>query len=127
MIVEHSLPETVVAWLEDENQPMPPRQILSTLCKDTARFLAQQAEGKSVEVRVPPFVAVQCVPGLSHTRGTPPNIVELPPRQWLRIAYGYASLDSLIHTPGVTISGTRAMEIARWLPLTMKKDKKHIR
>src|SRR3954463_4113044 len=35
------------------------------------------APGRSVEVRVPPYGAIQCVEGPTHTRGTPPNVVEL--------------------------------------------------
>ncbi|MDO4909231.1 MAG: sterol carrier family protein [Corynebacterium sp.] len=109
-------PQTA-AWLRDEQAPMPDRAVLSRLVKESARTLEKIAPGKSVEVRIPPFVAVQCVEGLTHRRGTPPNIVELPPRQWLRLAAGLIHLDELENTPKVTISGTRAKEIARWMPL----------
>ena len=33
--------------------------------------------GKSVELRIPPFCAIQCVAGGNHRRGTPPNTVEM--------------------------------------------------
>ena len=54
----------------------------------TARTLAEIAPGASVEVRVPPFVAVQCISGPRHTRGNPPNVVETDPRTWLLLATG---------------------------------------
>ena len=54
----------------------------------TARTLAATAPGASVEVRVPPFVAVQCISGPRHTRGNPPNVVETDPRTWLLLAAG---------------------------------------
>ena len=56
--------------------------------RDAVRFLleelAAQAPGRSVEVRVPPYGAVQCVEGPRHTRGTPPNVVEIDPMTWVR-------------------------------------------
>ena len=54
-------------------------------------MLAAQAPGRSVEVRIPPFVAVQAVAGPRHTRGTPPNVVETDPVTWLRLATGRAA------------------------------------
>lgn len=50
--------------------------------------LAARAPGRSVEVRVPPHAAVQCVEGPRHTRGTPPNVIETDPRTWLELATG---------------------------------------
>ena len=81
----------------------------------TARTLAAVAPGASVEVRVPPFVAVQCIAGPRHTRGTPPNVVETDPRTWLLLATGLLELDAA--GPEVEVSGARAPEIAEWLPV----------
>ena len=64
----------VLPWLAGEAE-QPPRAVVGAAVKTTARWLAQQVPGHSVEVRVPPHVAVQCVPGPRHTRGTPPNVV----------------------------------------------------
>lgn len=80
------------------------------------RTLAGDAPGKSVEVRVPPFAAVQCVEGLSHTRGTPPNVVETDPRTWLELATGLLGWADAVESGRVTASGSRA-DLARWLPL----------
>jgi len=49
-----------------------------------------------------------------HTRGTPPNVVETDPTTWLRLVTG---LDTITNNPAVTSSGTRAGEVADWLPL----------
>lgn len=83
----------------------------------TARTLAAVAPGASVEVRVPPFVAVQCVSGPRHTRGTPPNVVETDPRTWLLVAAGLMRFEDASAIGKLTLSGTRASEICHWLPL----------
>ena len=75
-------------WLRDDTRPVPGRSDLAAAVRLTARTLAAQAPGASVEVRIPPFVAVQCVSGPRHTRGTPPNVVETDPRTWLLLATG---------------------------------------
>ncbi|PRQ11302.1 hypothetical protein C1Y63_07050 [Corynebacterium sp. 13CS0277] len=83
----------------------------------SARTLAHLAPGHAVELRIPPFVAVQCIDGPRHTRGTPPNVVELPPQVWLQLARGERTLEEVAGLAGVEISGTRAGEIAHYLPL----------
>ncbi|GAS94489.1 hypothetical protein RMCC_1455 [Mycolicibacterium canariasense] len=104
----------VADWLRDDSLPAPDRPVLAEAVRLTARTLAALAPGASVEVRVPPFVAVQCIDGPRHTRGTPPNVVEADPRTWLRVATGLQSIDA---APGMTMSGSRAGEIADWLPV----------
>ena len=75
------------------------------------------APGASVEVRVPPFVAVQCISGPRHTRGNPPNVVETDPRTWLLLATGLIELADAAASGAVQLSGARAGEIAPALPL----------
>lgn len=104
---------TVGQWLQDESAPEPTRAELAAAVRLTARTLAAMAPGASVEVRIPPFVAVQCIEGPRHTRGTPPNVVETDPRSWLRLVTGLIGIDA----PGLHLSGSRAAEIAQWLPL----------
>ena len=53
-----------------------------------AGMLPARYPGRSVEVRVPPFTAVQCIEGPRHTRGTPPNVIETDPLTFLRLATG---------------------------------------
>ncbi|OAT67455.1 hypothetical protein AWB85_12410 [Mycobacteroides immunogenum] len=107
----------VAEWLRDEQAPEPPRAALADAVRFTARTLAADAPGASVEVRVPPFVAVQCISGPRHTRGTPPNVVETTPRTWLLLVTGLLTLERAVADRAVSASGSRAAEIAGWLPL----------
>ncbi|GAB2666022.1 sterol carrier family protein [Gordonia jinhuaensis] len=107
-------------WLraaDDEDVSAPGRTELASAVRGSARTLAEVAPGSSVEVRVPPYVAVQCIEGPRHTRGTPPNVVETDPRTWLRLVTGLIDLDTAITEGLVSASGSRARDIAGWLPL----------
>ena len=66
---------------------------------------------------MPPFVAVQCIEGPRHTRGNPPNVVETDPRTWLLLATGLLTFEAAAESGALTASGTRAGEIAGWLPI----------
>jgi hypothetical protein len=81
--------------------------------------LAEVAPGNSVEVRVPPLGATQCIQGPRHTRGTPPNVVELSPRVWFDLALGTLSWESAVAENLVSSSGVRA-SLEGVLPLTLK-------
>jgi hypothetical protein len=107
----------VADWLRDESRPAPDRDALATAVRLTARTLAAVAPGASVEVRIPPFAAVQCISGPRHTRGTPPNVVEADPRTWLLLATGLVPVEEARATGALTLSGSRAGEIGHWLPL----------
>jgi hypothetical protein len=104
-------------WLRDDTRPAPSRADLAAAVRLTARTLAAQAPGASVEVRVPPFVAVQCISGPRHTRGTPPNVVETDPRTWLLLATGLLAVTDASAAGALHLSGSRAGEIQSWLPL----------
>ena len=104
-------------WLRDDRQTAPARAELAEAVRLTARTLAEVAPGASVEVRVPPFVAVQCISGPKHTRGNPPNIVETDPRTWLLLATGLLEIADAAATGVLQLSGSRAGEVAEWLPL----------
>lgn len=104
-------------WLRGEVEDKPARTQLAAAVRLSARTLEQIAPGSSVEVRVPPFVAVQCIEGPRHTRGTPPNVVETDPRTWLSLATGLLGFDAAVEGGAVSASGGRAGEIAHWLPL----------
>ncbi|MQY19390.1 hypothetical protein NRB20_24790 [Nocardia sp. RB20] len=107
----------VSEWLREENSQAPARTELAAAVRGTARTLAAGAPGGSVEVRVPPFVAVQCIEGPRHTRGTPPNVVETDPRTWLLLATGLLDYDEAVNSGALTVSGIRASELAHWLPI----------
>jgi len=78
--------------------------------------LAATAPGRSVEVRVPPYAAVQCIEGPRHTRGTPPNVVEMDAPTWLELATGRLSWSAAVDSGRVAASGDRA-DISAWLPI----------
>jgi hypothetical protein len=106
----------VLPWLAGEAE-QPPRAVVGAAVKTTARWLAQQVPGHSVEVRVPPHVAVQCVPGPRHTRGTPPNVVETDALTWLRLASGQLAWGTAVADGKVVASGNRA-DLSGYLPLS---------
>lgn len=108
----------IAEWIRgEEGASKPPRAALAAAVRLSARTVAEQAPGHSVELRVPPFVAVQCIDGPRHTRGTPPNVVECDPLTWLRVATGLLSFDEA-HAQGlIDASGSRAGEIAPLLPV----------
>jgi hypothetical protein len=83
----------------------------------TLGWLAQAHPGRSVEVRVPPYGAVQAVAGPRHTRGTPPNVVETDPATWLGIVSGRVRWSDAVGDGRVRASGTRS-DLSELLPLT---------
>lgn len=90
---------------------------LKLLTRHFLAVLAQQAPGRSVEVRVPPYAAVQAVPGVRHTRGTPPAVVELDAPTWIALATGGTSWQEAVEQGSVRASGERA-DLTPFLPLT---------
>lgn len=116
----HQVRQAVVAvgpWLRDEATAAPLRTELAAAVRLSARSLAADAPGAAVELRVPPFVAVQCIAGPRHTRGTPPNVVETDPRTWLLLVTGLLDFAQARATGALQASGLRAGEVARLLPL----------
>jgi hypothetical protein len=95
----------------------PSRAVQRAAVSYTLGLLASRAPGRSVEVRVPPFAAVQCVPGPRHTRGTPPNVVETDPLTWLDLATGELTWAAAVAAGRLRASGQRA-DISAYLPLT---------
>ncbi|GAA4431535.1 sterol carrier family protein [Actinokineospora soli] len=104
----------VLPWLDGADQP--PRPALALAVRTSLKLLAGIAPGRSVEVRVPPFAAIQCVEGPRHTRGTPPNVIETDPRTWLELATGRLTWPDAVATGRVTASGNRA-DLSTQLPL----------
>lgn len=81
--------------------------------------LAEVAPGNSVEVRVPPLGATQCIEGPRHTRGTPPNVVEMSPRVWFDLAVGNIRWEDASAGHLVSSSGVRA-SLDEVLPLKLR-------
>jgi hypothetical protein len=78
--------------------------------------LEQRHPGKSVEVRVPPYAAVQCVAGARHTRGTPPAVVEADAVTWVALARGRLEFATAVRDGRVRASGERS-DLSGLLPL----------
>ena len=93
------------------------RATRGTAVRYTLEELGTRAPGRSVEVRVPPFGAVQCVEGPTHTRGTPPNVVESDAETWLGLATGSLAWAQALASGRLRVSGTRAT-LDTLLPLT---------
>jgi Bacterial SCP ortholog len=94
----------------------PDRVALRLTVRVLADTLATAHPGRSVEVRIPPFAAVQCIPGPRHTRGTPPNVVETDPATFVALACGFESWDAAVRDGRVHASGERA-DLRAFLPL----------
>ena len=95
----------------------PERAVLRDAVRELLAALSARAPGRSVEVRIPPFGAIQCVAGPRHTRGTPPNVVETDPMTWLLLATGRLSWADATAEGRVRASGIRT-DLSELLPLT---------
>ncbi|QDZ15232.1 sterol carrier family protein [Humibacter ginsenosidimutans] len=84
------------------------RDATATAVRFLLQALADKVPGNAVEVRVPPFGAVQCIEGPRHTRGTPPNVIEMDAPTWLALATGRAAWPDVMASGVVHASGTRA-------------------
>ena len=89
---------------------------LRALTKHYLGLLVARAPGNSVEVRVPPYAAVQCVAGSRHTRGTPPAVVEADPKTWVALARGLLAWADARADGRVSASGERS-DLSDYLPL----------
>lgn len=99
------------------------RAVTATAVRFLLQVMADRYPGGAVEVRVPPFGAVQCIEGLQHTRGTPPNVVEMAPAVWLHLATGRRGWTEAVEAGAVQASGSRADLSARlpvWRPLVAR-------
>ena len=86
------------------------------LVKHYLAVLAERAPGNSVEVRIPPYAAVQVIPGVRHTRGTPPAVIETDGETWLALATGRTSWHEAVRDGVVVASGERT-DHTPYLPL----------
>lgn len=96
------------------------RDTTATAVRYLLQVLAETAPGNTVEVRVPPFGAVQIIEGPTHTRGTPPNVVETDAAVWLRLATGSLDWADAVAQGLVSASGGRA-DLAAHLPVAWQR------
>ncbi len=92
------------------------RDTTATAVRYLLQLLAERAPGNTVEVRVPPFGAVQVIEGPRHTRGTPPNVVEMDAQTWVAIATGREVWADAVAGGRIHASGQRA-DLSALLPL----------
>ena len=92
------------------------RETTATAVRYLLQLLAERAEGNTVEVRVPPFGAVQAIQGPRHTRGTPPNVIETDAATWLQLATGSLTWADAVDAGRVSASGQRA-HLGEHLPI----------
>jgi Bacterial SCP ortholog len=94
----------------------PEQRELGARVKASLKAFALRTPGRSVELRVPPYAAVQCVPGPRHTRGTPPNVVETDGATWLALAEGALAWADAVADGRISASGPRS-DLSAYLPL----------
>ena len=89
----------------------------------SVRYLLQLIErefpGGAVELRVPPFGAIQCLEGLDHRRGTPPNVIEMAPEVFLELCLGKLTWESAHSKGKVLASGALANDAAKLFPVQL--------
>ena len=108
-------------WIAgEEGATEPPRAVVAAAVRASLRTLEHAAPGHSVEVRVPPYGAVQCLEGPRHTRGTPPHVVETDAVTWLGLVLGRQDWDDALTAGRVQASGHRTDEIGRWLAVIVQ-------
>lgn len=105
---------TTIAALTTGQEP--DSRALADAVRSLLHTLSVVAPGRSVEVRVPPYGATQCIAGTRHTRGTPPNVVETDPITWVSLATGRLAWADAIAQGRVRASGARA-DLSEYLPL----------
>ena len=99
----------------------PARNDTATAVRYLLQLLSESAPGNTVEVRVPPFGAVQAIEGPRHTRGTPPNVVETDAATWLALATGAESWAAALADGRVAASGSRA-DLVEHLPILRVRE-----
>ena len=109
--------QAVLDWCADESAP---RTVVATAVRYSLEQLALLAPGRSVEVRVPPFGAVQVIEGTTHRRGTPPNVVEMSAATWLALVVGDLTWQEADASGELRASGGRS-DLSRFLPLLARR------
>jgi hypothetical protein len=104
-----------------ENNQEINKTIEQTAVKYCLQLLHEKAPGNSVEVRIPPYAAVQVIPGISHKRGTPPAVIEMTARIWIDLAIGKIDWITTKNSGAISASGERA-DLSAFLPLISAQD-----
>jgi len=105
----------LAAWATDPAAAR--RPVLAPAVRHTLELFAEEHPGGAVELRVPPYAAVQAIAGTRHTRGTPPAVVETDAATWIALATGTLAWSEAAADGRVRASGERS-DLSPWLPLT---------
>jgi len=89
---------------------------LKLLTKHYLALMEAKAPGRAVEIRVPPFAAIQCIEGVRHTRGTPPAVIETDAATWIALATGELTWPEALAAARISASGERT-DLTPYLPL----------
>jgi hypothetical protein len=81
---------------------------LKTQVKQILKVVQEVAPGRSVELRIPPFAAIQCVGGNTHRRGTPPNVVEMSAETLLKLSENPVMWQQYCDLGSISASGTNS-------------------
>jgi hypothetical protein len=76
--------------------------------KEILKIVQTVAPGNSVELRIPPYAAIQCVSGSVHRRGTPPNVVEMSGDTLIKLVKDPTYWEKYCHEGLISSSGTNA-------------------
>ena len=94
-------------------------QIVLEEVKSTLALLTSIAPGRAIEVRIPPYAAIQCGEGPTHTRGTPANVIEMNAQTWLALANGSLAWAEAMANGDIIASGIRA-DLSQYLPIRIQ-------
>lgn len=111
-----ALAEIHALQVDDRGIPVADRARIKELVRATLLYFGQQHVGRSVEIRVPPFSAIQAFEGIRHTRGTPPNVIEMDGPIWLGLVGGRLDWAVAVESGRVRASGTKA-NLSPYLPM----------
>jgi len=103
-------------FVEQPEELLADRSAVALAVRYGLQLLKDSAPGASVEVRVPPFGAVQAIGGPTHTRGTPPAVIEMDAEAWLALVTGKTSYEDAVSSGNVVASGLRT-DLQGFLPL----------
>ena len=81
---------------------------LKAQVKQILKVVQELAPGRSVELRIPPFAAIQCVGGSTHRRGTPPNVVEMNAETLIKLLNQPLEWSKLCQEGLISASGARS-------------------
>ena len=91
-----------------------------TQVKATLAELVKRAPGRAIEVRIPPYAAIQCGDGPTHTRGTPPNVIEMDASSWVALCAGELNWRDAMESGAISASGARA-DLSEYLPIRISQ------